>query len=117
MSNQLDEPIRIAEFEAYIIAAALDFAARSSNESLTAATVRNRFKRLIIETWPEPNSARIVKEGRVNILVSDLSEFMADAARWRAFMDPANVLIAHTLVERTKAEADAALDVLIRNKP
>lgn len=114
MSTLFEAPIRLAEFEAYIIAAALDIA--SSRESETAARVRERFKRFIIETWPEPNSVRIVREGRVNILVSDLTELLADASRWRAFMDPANVLLAHTLVERTKAEADAALDAVIRAK-
>jgi len=112
VSEQLDHPIRLAEFEAYIIAAALDIAA--PRESETATRVRERFKRFIIETWPEPNSQRIVREGRVNILVSDLNELLADARRWRTFMDPANVLIAHTLVERTKAEADETLDKIAR---
>ncbi len=78
----IDAPIRLAEFEAYIIAAALDIAA--PRESETAARVRQRFKNFIVTTWPEPNSRRIIREGRVNILVSDLQELLDDASKWRA---------------------------------
>jgi hypothetical protein len=81
MTDLFEAPIKLAEFEAYIIAAALDIA--SPRESATAAVVRERFKQFIIETWPEPNSRRIVEQGRVNIPVAQLEQLMADAQKWR----------------------------------
>ncbi len=115
MTNErFEAALPLTEFEAYTIAAAMKVAEDHSNAAEHTYTIKRRVTDFIVRTWPKPDAARIKAEGRVNILVSELDALLADAARWRTFMDPANVLIAHSLVERTKAEADAALDVLLR---
>lgn len=116
MADVFDAPLHLTELESYIIATAMQIAAEHTDASEETRLLQKRLMNFITATWSDPSPTGVVQFGRVNIDVGQLDDFMADAARYRTLFDPRNLPAVHGIVERTKAEADEALDCLARGR-
>lgn len=109
-----EAPLMLSELEGYLLVCAMQIASEHTKASEETRWLQARVRCFVLKHWPDPTKGNPLVDGRINVDVRTFNEVLADAQRYRTMFEPENILAVSGLVERSKREADAALDALAR---